>query len=470
MYKIHIGIEIHCELNTKTKMFSSAPVSNDDIPNTHVDVMSLAFPGYLPTVNEQAVRYGLLACQALHCTIDPHLSFDRKNYSYPDLPKGFQITQQFHPLGKNGYLMVNGNKVCIQRLHLEEDTAKLIHKGDHTLADFNRCGIPLIEIVTDAKIHSIELACAYVKTIAQCLVYLDITEGKMEKGQIRCDVNLSLSNQEEKLGTKVELKNLNSISHMKMALEYEVQRQSALLDQGQPVLSETRRFDEKEKKTVVLRQKETALDYRYFPEPNIPVIHLSKQWIEEVLKKRPKYPEEILKLLQEQGFSKQEAKGLMIQKDLTDFYFTVIKYTERQKDVFHILCTDVRNALKTQKAHIDAVNPQTFAQIINLLDQNISRSLVRRWILSLLEGHDVESEIKKALACRIDENQLNEWIEIVCRKQAQSVTDYQKGKTKALGYLVGQVLKVSKGQADPKEVGRLLKEKLNHETGTGGTI
>ena len=261
MYKVHIGIEIHCALRTKAKMFSSAFVTQNQDPNTSLDIIDLALPGYLPTINKKAVEYGILVCDALHCTIDPVLRFDRKNYAYPDLPKGFQITQQFYPLGKNGYMMIEGQKIGIERVHLEEDTAKMIHHSQSTLLDFNRCGTPLLEIVSTAQIHSVDQACTYVKSLQQKLIYLGVTQGRMDKGQFRCDVNVSLSQNPSQLGDKVELKNLNSISHIRQALDYEIQRQSLLLDQHKKIEMQTRRFEEKTKRTILLRKKETQKDY-----------------------------------------------------------------------------------------------------------------------------------------------------------------------------------------------------------------
>lgn len=460
MSEIHIGIEIHCELNTRSKMFSSAPVVSKERPNTAVTVMDLAFPGYLPTVNRQAVRYGLLVCDALHCQIDSLLRFDRKNYSYVDLPKGFQITQQFHPLGKNGFLNVGEDLIPVLRVHLEEDTAKLVHQGQETLADFNRCGIPLLEIVSAPVISSVEQACAYVKTLSLLLVYLGVSEGRMDKGQIRCDVNISLSQDPQQLGTRVELKNLNSISHMKKALEYEILRQSQLLENGLPVLSQTRRYNEKTKTTVLLRKKETVLDYRYFPEPNLPPIPLPSAWIKEILGNRPLYPQEIQEILiNEHAFSQQEAVQLMEHKPLTEYYFAIVSHTDYRRDVFHILCTDVLRGLRSGAMSLQA-DPKAFADIINLQKKGLSKNRIREWIALLLQGKPVAQSIQDALETIPHTKQIESWIHNVCMQNPQSIQDYKNGRKRALSYLVGQVLKSSQGQADPKLVQKMLQDMI----------
>lgn len=463
MYKVHIGIEIHCALRTKAKMFSSALVTQNQDPNTSLDIIDLALPGYLPTINKKVVEYGILVCDALHCTIDPVLRFDRKNYAYPDLPKGFQITQQFYPLGKNGYMMIEGQKIGIERVHLEEDTAKMIHHSQSTLLDFNRCGTPLLEIVSTAQIHSVDQACAYVKTLQQKLIYLGVTQGRMDKGQFRCDVNVSLSQNPSQLGDKVELKNLNSISHIRQALDYEIQRQSLLLDQHKKIEMQTRRFDEKTKRTIFLRKKETQKDYRYFPEPNLPVIHLDKSWIQEIIARRPRDPKEILDILKKQGIDEKEAQSLLTQKDLTDFYFAVIKYTERNKDVLHLLLSDVRNQMKSHAISLSDVDPRRFAWIVDQKEKNFSTNRIRQWILAFLNGKNVEDQIQKAKDEQPNVSRIEEWIRQVCDANQQSIDDYRQGKKRALSYLVGQVLKVSRGQADPALVQKKLQERLNQE-------
>lgn len=281
-YEVIIGIEIHAELNTKTKIFSPALVSFAAIPNSQVNELDLGYPGSKPTVNKKAVELAILVANALNMEIEPLLTFDRKNYYYPDLAKGFQITQQYHPLGSNGFLNINVNdeiiKIDIERLHLEEDTAKQIHQGDKTLLDYNRSGIGLIEIVTKPVIGNAQQAAAYISELQQILIYTNASDAKMNEGSMRCDINISLRPFGSKyFNEKIEIKNLNSISNAVKAIEYEIKRQAEILYRGEKITSETRRFDEKTKKTILLRAKKTVSDYKYFTEPNILPIMLDEK-------------------------------------------------------------------------------------------------------------------------------------------------------------------------------------------------
>ena len=285
-YDVTIGIEIHCQLKTDTKMFSGAPTSFGRKANTCVNEIDLGMPGVLPEVNREAVKKAVMACTALHLDIDPLVKFDRKNYYYSDLPKGFQITQQFHPIGRNGYVEIETaegkKKIRINRIHMEEDTAKQFHLTKFSLLDFNRAGTPLIEIVSEPDMHSGEEAEAYVEALRQTLYYIGVSDCRMEEGSMRCDTNVSISPKGSGvLGTKNEIKNLNSISHIGKAVNYEIERQKKLLEAGEKVLQETRRFDEKSGETVLMRRKEGNVDYKFFPEPNIFPIRLSDEWIKE---------------------------------------------------------------------------------------------------------------------------------------------------------------------------------------------
>jgi len=295
-YETVIGIEIHCELKTKSKMFSGAPVAVNMQPNTCVNEIDLGHPGVLPSLNKEAVRLSVLACSALNLEIDPVVRFDRKNYYYSDLPKGFQITQQFHPIGQHGYIdleLEEGTKrIRINRLHMEEDTAKQYHADEETWIDFNRAGTPLIEIVSEADIRSAKEAMAYVEKLRNILVYLDVTDGKMEEGSLRCDINISLREiGTEAFGVKTEVKNLNSISNIERAIQAEVERQSVLLNAGDIVEQATRRYDDVAKTTILMRKKEGTVDYKYFPEPNIPPIRLDQKWIKSIQASMPELPE-----------------------------------------------------------------------------------------------------------------------------------------------------------------------------------
>ena len=291
-----VGLEFHIQMKTKSKMFSSAPVTFGDEPNTHVSPLDMAFPGTLPLVNKQAVINAIRVCAALHMTIDNELWFDRKNYFYSDLPKGYQITQQFRPIGRDGYLIIDGKQINIERLHLEEDTCKQLHLSDCSLLDFNRAGIPLLEIVSRPEIRSGKEAMKIAEHIRSIVTFLDVSDGKMEQGSLRCDVNVSIREKGKKeFGQKVEIKNLNSISNIQKAIDYEIQRQKNLIINGNKIAQDTRRYDEKAKKTMPMRLKTDSIDYKFFFDANIVPIRLNQDFIDITIKTSPELAETKLK-------------------------------------------------------------------------------------------------------------------------------------------------------------------------------
>ena len=294
-YDVVIGIEIHCELKTVSKMFSGAPTSFGQKANTCVNEIDLGHPGAMPCVNKEAVKKAIQICTALHLKIDPLIKFDRKNYYYADLPKGFQITQQFHPIGKNGYIMIKTDdkekKIRINRIHMEEDTAKQFHLTNVSLLDYNRAGTPLVEIVSEPDMQNGKEAAAYVEALRQTLYYLGVSDCKMEEGSMRCDVNVSLKPKGSNVfGTKNEIKNLNSIANVQKAIDYEVARQKNILENGGTIEQATRRFDENTKETVLMRKKEGNVDYKFFPEPNIFPIRIDENWIKQIQSELPELP------------------------------------------------------------------------------------------------------------------------------------------------------------------------------------
>lgn len=457
---LHIGLEIHCELKTNTKMFSSSPIDYQASPNTLVQPFDVAFPGTLPTINQGAVELALRACDVLNCTIDSNLRFDRKHYFYPDLPKGYQITQAFHPLGKDGFLTINSQKILIERVHLEEDTAKLVHRDGYTSIDFNRCGIPLIEIVTRPVITSVEDACAFMAEILRLVTYLEISEGKMEKGQVRCDVNLSLSEDPSDLGTKVEIKNLNSISHMRAALCYEVDRQKERIAHLHSIESQTRRYNEKEKKTVFLRAKNRKVDYRYMPDPNLPCVRLSREWIQEVLSKRPRtYQERFQQLTDKHRLSNRLAYDLLKQKEINDLYFEIVKYTRHFSVVANLLCADIRTWLKNHSGPI-LVKPEDIAFLINEIDRTIPYAKARGILKAGLEGKSIQKEWKAYQNLQLSSQDMDRLIQQTLAQNPKSVHDYLQGKDRALAYLVGQCMRLSKGNVDPQRAKNLLRRSI----------
>ena len=468
-YETVIGIEIHCELKTKSKMFSGAPVAVNMQPNTCVNEIDLGHPGVLPSLNKEAVRLSVLACSALNLEIDPVVRFDRKNYYYSDLPKGFQITQQFHPIGQHGYIdleLEEGTKrIRINRLHMEEDTAKQYHADDETWIDFNRAGTPLIEIVSEADIRSAKEAMAYVEKLRNILVYLDVTDGKMEEGSLRCDINISLREVgTEAFGVKTEVKNLNSISNIERAIQAEVERQSALLNAGDVVEQATRRYDDVAKTTILMRKKEGTVDYKYFPEPNIPPIRLDQKWIESIQASMPELPDVRHARYMSLGLSDYDAQVLISNKALSDFFDQLLKHTSYVKLAANYCISDLLANISQKELSDEsyALKIEEMGQLINGLGkQDISSKQAKDIFVELLKGKDYQATIKALNIEQVsDTSVISAMIEAVLEENEQSIIDYHNGKDRALGFLMGQIMKKSKGQANPALTNKLLLEEL----------
>ncbi len=467
-----IGIEVHCELKTKTKMFSSAPVSFNAVPNSLVQPLDLALPGTLPRVNKRAVEMALLASKALNMEIDNELVFDRKNYFYTDLAKGFQITQDKRPIGRNGYLEIETDgsykKIRINRLHMEEDTAKQTHFDDYTLIDYNRSGNPLIEIVSDPDLRSAKEACKYIENLRATLLYLGVSDVKMEEGSMRCDINISLKEKGSSvLGTKTEIKNLNSISNVEKAIEYEIERQSKLLQAGKKIIQETRRFDEESKTTVTMRVKNDSLNYKYFCEPNIAPIKLSDEYIDQVLSDMPLLPVELNKIYTTKyNLSAYDSEQLLLNKEISDFFNECVKIINEPKLITNFILGDVLAFLNKRGLTISECNltPNKLADLIKSLVSNAISSKQAKIVLNELLESDksVEQIIKeKGLVQISDENEIRTLVNIVLSDNKNAVKDYLGGKTNILGFLVGQVMKLSKGKANPELVNTLILEEIN---------
>ncbi|MBF0578494.1 Asp-tRNA(Asn)/Glu-tRNA(Gln) amidotransferase subunit GatB [Erysipelotrichaceae bacterium RD49] len=469
-YQVTIGIEIHCELKTKTKMFSGAPTSFGEVANTQTSVIDLGHPGCLPCVNKEAVRLAIKACGGLHCTIDPLVKFDRKNYYYSDLPKGFQITQQFHPIGKDGYVTIQtdeGEKqVRVERIHMEEDTAKQFHKETGTYIDFNRAGTPLVEIVSRPDMHSAQEAAAYVEALRRILFYLNVSDVKMEEGSMRCDVNISISDDPSKLGTKVEIKNLNSIANVQKAVQAEIERQTALLEAGESIEQATRRFDEPSKTTILMRKKEGTVDYKYFPEPNIFPIQLNQAWIDSILNNLEELPEQRMARLQQSfGLSDYDASVLVNDRDMADFYEEVMKTAKDAKKAANWVIVELAAWLnKNNKSFAsNPANPEDLARLVNLIDEGtISGKQGKEVFEELMNGKKPDDVIQeKGLQQVSDDSTLIAMINQVLDENPKSIEDFKNGKKRAVGFLMGQVMKASKGQANPKKANGLLVQELN---------
>jgi aspartyl-tRNA(Asn)/glutamyl-tRNA(Gln) amidotransferase subunit B len=469
-YDVTIGIEIHCQLKTKTKMFSGAPTSFGRKANTCVNEIDLGMPGTLPEVNMEAVAKAVEACTALHLTIDPLIRFDRKNYYYSDLPKGYQITQQFHPIGRNGWVEIDTpegkRKIRIERIHMEEDTAKQYHLSKVTLLDFNRAGTPLIEIVSKPDMHNGQEAEAYVEALRQTLYYIGVSDCRMEEGSMRCDVNVSIAPKgSDHLGTKNEIKNLNSISHIGKAVDYEVERQKKLLESGQPVLQETRRFDEKTGTTVLMRRKEGNVDYKFFPEPNIFPIRLSEAWIKSIQDAMPELPEaRRARYEKDYGLSSRDIDILINNKEMGEFFEQCMKTSTNAKGVCNWLLSDVSawlNAHEKTIADCD-LKPEHLSKLVAMIDKGtISSKQAKELVDDLMNGRDPEETARaKGLQQVSDAGAIAAMVQEVLDANPQAAADYKNGKDRALGFLVGQVMKKSRGQANPSLVSKLVKKKL----------
>ena len=469
-YDVTIGIEIHCQLKTDTKMFSGAPTSFGRKANTCVNEIDLGMPGVLPEVNREAVKKAVMACTALHLDIDPLVKFDRKNYYYSDLPKGFQITQQFHPIGRNGYVEIETSegkkKIRINRIHMEEDTAKQFHLTKFSLLDFNRAGTPLIEIVSEPDMHSGEEAEAYVEALRQTLYYIGVSDCRMEEGSMRCDTNVSISPKGSGvLGTKNEIKNLNYISHIGKAVNYEIERQKKLLEAGEKVLQETRRFDEKSGETVLMRRKEGNVDYKFFPEPNIFPIRLSDEWIKDIQDNMPELPQARKERYRsEYGLSDHDISILISNKEMSDYFETVTKFTSNAKSACNWLLSDISAWLNTHETTIDQaqLNPENLAKLIAMIDDGkISNAQAKKLVDDLMAGKDPETAAKeKGLEQVSDTGAIAAMVNEVMDANPQAIEDFRNGKSRAVGFIVGQVMKKSRGQANPGMVSRMVNEEL----------
>lgn len=468
-YKTTIGIEIHCELKTGTKMFSGAPVKFGETANTCTSVVDLAMPGTLPSVNKEAVRLAIKACTGLHCDIDPLVKFDRKNYYYSDLPKGFQITQQFHPIGRDGYVEIEteeGSKqIRIERIHMEEDTAKQFHRETGTYIDFNRAGVPLVEIVSRPDMHSAEEAAAYVDTLRQILLYLNVSDVKMEEGSMRCDVNISLS-ADDSLGTKTEIKNLNSIANVQKAVAAEIERQSRILDEGGRVEQATRRYDESQKTTVLMRKKEGAVDYKYFPEPNIFPIQLDEAWIRDIQDTMEELPAaRRARFMKDYGLGEYDAQVLVADPAMADYYEEAAKTAKDAKKTANWVIGDLSAALnRDNRTFANAgVAPEHLAQLVNLVaDDTISGKQAKTVFEDMLSSGKEPAKIveEKGMKQVTDEGAILALVTEVLDANSKSIEDYKAGKDRAIGFLVGQVMKKSRGTANPKRTNELIREEL----------
>ncbi|MFN3967156.1 MAG: Asp-tRNA(Asn)/Glu-tRNA(Gln) amidotransferase subunit GatB [Endomicrobiia bacterium] len=484
-YQPVIGLEIHIELNTKTKMFCGCSTSFGAPPNTNICPICTGQPGVLPVANKKAIEMTIKTALALNCKINSFCVFARKNYFYPDLPKNYQISQYEQPFAEHGFLEIEikdkKKKIGIKRVHLEEDTGKLLHaigskELDYSLVDFNRSGVPLLEIVSEPDINSEEEAYIYLSTLKNILQYIDVSDCDMEKGSLRCDANVSVRYINGPLGTKTEIKNMNSFKAVKSALEYEIKRQIELLKEGEKIVQETRLWDDKLGITQSMRSKEEAHDYRYFPEPDLVPIELDQNFIEEIKKTIPLLPiQRKEKFITEYGLSEYDSKVLTSQKELADYFeesLSILKQNYSIDKVAKLLSnwitTELLGKLNAENKDISQspVSPENLAKLIKLiLDQTISSKIAKDVFDEMFKtGKNPEDIVREKNLLQItDEKEINNLVEKAIKENPKAVQEYLSGKKQAFGAIVGYIMKISKGRANPRLVNEFLQKKLSEQ-------
>lgn len=473
-YKAVIGLEMHCEMKSNTKVFSSAKNSYSDIANINVNPVDMAFPGILPVLNKECVRKAIMAALILNCKVPEYMYFDRKNYYYPDLPKGYQITQLHDPVGVNGSIKIDCNGVTkeikIHDIHLEEDAASMEHFSDVSLINYNRAGVPLLELVTEPCIESPEEAVAFLEEMRRIYQYADISEADTKKGQIRCDVNVSIMDKDSnELGTKVEVKNVNSFGNVYETIKYEIERQSKLKDEGRydEVVQETRRFDEETGTTIRMRTKADAIDYKYFVEPNIPKFKIDSNLVEEIKKCIPVLPNERkIKYINEYGLSEYDANIIIKNKEYADYFEKCVSLGMDKKIAANYLIVQIIAYLNKEAINLNEfyLKPNLLNQIISELEKgNISSKQAKDIFNKALEEEkEPKNFINKDNAQISDSNELTIIIDNILRNNTSQVEAYKGGKTNLFDYFVGQVMKETRGKANPSLTKEILKDKLDN--------
>lgn len=467
-----IGLEVHVELKTNSKIFSASPTEFGAEPNTQTSVIDLGYPGVLPTLNKEAVNFAMKAAMALNCEIATETKFDRKNYFYPDNPKAYQISQFDKPIGENGWIEieVEGKKkrIGITRLHLEEDAGKSTHTADGSLVDYNRQGMPLIEIVSEPDMRTPEEAYAYLEKLKSIIQYTGVSDCKMEEGSLRCDANISLRPVgQEKFGTKAELKNLNSFTYVQKGLEHEQVRQEKELLSGGIIQQETRRYDEATKKTILMRVKEGSDDYRYFPEPDLVELYIDDEWKEEIRASIPELPDaRKARYVAEIGLPAYDAHVLTLTKEMSDFFEATVADGADAKLTSNWLMGEVLAYLNKQQKELKdvALTPAGLSKMVQLIEKGtISSKIAKKVFNELIEkGGDPEEIVKaKGLVQISDEGTLRKVVTEILDNNEQSIEDFKNGKDRAIGFLVGQIMKATKGQANPPLVNKILLEEIN---------
>ena len=473
-YEVFIGLEVHAQLKTKSKIFAPDSTEFGSEQNSHTSAITLGMPGVLPVLNKECVNMGILLGLALNCEIPNRCKFDRKQYFYPDLPKGYQISQYDEPICVNGWLNVKGKKIGITRAHLEEDAGKLVHVGaagingaTYSLVDLNRAGTPLLEIVSEPDMRSSEEARNYMEELRNIVRYLGVCDGNLEEGSMRCDANISIMPKgSDKFGTRAEIKNVNSFSALQRAIEYEIDRQIEIVEEGGEVVQETRLWDDNLKETRSMRGKEDAHDYRYFPEPDLMPLEISREWVEDVRKTMPELPEQKRQRYMGLGLSEYDASVIVEQMPLALFFDKTLELGANPKAAVNFMMGEIAAYLKENKVEIDEtkLTPENLAELISLIEKGTISNNIGKQILveeMIVNGEKASAIVeKKGLSQISDEGAIKEIVEKVVNSHPAEIEAYRNGKTNLLGFFVGQVMKETKGRANPKTVNELVRKIL----------
>lgn len=470
-YDVTIGLEVHCEVKTNTKMFSPSLNAYEELANSNITEVDLAFPGVLPVVNYEAVKKSVKMALALNCKVPSKMYFDRKNYYYPDLPKGYQITQMHDPVGTNGYVNVfvgdEIKRIDIHDIHLEEDTASLDHYDNYSLIDYNRAGIPLLETVTEPCMHSADEALAFLDALRKIFLYCDVSEARTDRGQMRCDVNISLAPKGSSvLGTKVEMKNINSFANVKSAIEYEIVRQSQVLDEGGKIIQETRRYDDTDNKTYRMREKVEGVDYKYFIEPNIPPFILKDSFVEEVKKTIPMLQfERINKYMKEYGISKYDATVIVKDKAVAEYFEKCIELGINPKTSANWITSIILAHLNKTESEITSLylTPKMLKDLIKLVeDGKISSKQAKEVFYKVVETNKEPMKIIEELGIQqtSDDSAIRAIVANILDNNQKLIEEYKGGRSNVFDFFVGQVMKQTRGQANPVMTKTILKEEI----------
>ncbi len=473
-YEVVIGLEVHAQLKTKSKIFAPDSTEFGSEQNSHISAITLGMPGVLPVLNKECVNMGILLGLALNCEIPNRCKFDRKQYFYPDLPKGYQISQYDEPICVNGWLNVKGKKIGITRAHLEEDAGKLVHVGaagingaTYSLVDLNRAGTPLLEIVSEPDMRSSEEARNYMEELRNIVRYLGVCDGNLEEGSMRCDANISIMPKgSTKFGTRAEIKNVNSFSALQRAIEYEIDRQIEIVEEGGEVVQETRLWDDNLKETRSMRGKEDAHDYRYFPEPDLMPLEISREWVEDIRKTMPELPEQKRQRYMGLGLSEYDASVIVEQMPLALFFDKTLELGANPKTAVNFIMGEIAAYLKENKVEINEtkLTPENLAELISLIEKGTISNNIGKQILveeMIVNGEKASAIVeKKGLSQISDEGAIKEIVEKVVNSHPNEIEAYRNGKTNLLGFFVGQVMKETKGRANPKTVNELIRKIL----------